>query len=152
MEIIGSILDFCLEHWVLSLIAIAVIIRIIFYFAQPKGNCKECGEGTRRTDGENVHLCENCSWQLLEKEELRQNEVLKNAEAKVSCPHDGHEMMKEFIFPDKPEKIVIDRCPHCKSIFLDSGELEKIKEEVKRSSSSGGGGFSSGLVMGMAIG
>ena len=46
-------------------------------------------------------------------------------EALRSCPVDGSRMSKEVA-----HMIVIDRCPSCRGVWLDSGELDRIKDEI----------------------
>ncbi len=42
------------------------------------------------------------------------------------CPIDGQTMQKEVSF-----MIVIDRCPRCSGVWLDGGELERLKGGVE---------------------
>ncbi|HKI73405.1 MAG TPA: zf-TFIIB domain-containing protein [Pseudomonadales bacterium] len=42
------------------------------------------------------------------------------------CPIDGETMKKEIA-----HMIVIDRCPKCQGVWLDAGELERIKGGVE---------------------
>ena len=52
--------------------------------------------------------------------------------------------------------VMIDKCPNCKSVFLDSGELQKIAEKfeseknhaVDDAESSSSSNFSTGFIMG----
>ena len=44
------------------------------------------------------------------------------------CPVDGETMAKEIA-----HMLVIDRCPKCQGVWLDSGELERIKGGVEAS-------------------
>jgi Zn-finger nucleic acid-binding protein len=53
-------------------------------------------------------------------------------------------MNKEVIF-----NVVIGRCPSCKGVWLDGGELDLVKKGI---AAGAGGDFATGLVLGMAIG
>ena len=80
--------------------------------------CARCGDKTRHlVDG--AATCENCDaeMQLLVKAE---------GENKRICPVDYTPMSKETA-----HMIVIDRCPECQGVWLDSGELERIKGGVE---------------------
>ena len=65
-------------------------------------------------------------------------ELLVDAKAEDlrPCPVDGDTMTKEIA-----HMLVIDRCPTCKGVWLDGGELERIK-----------GGVEAGALMAMASG
>ncbi len=52
--------------------------------------------------------------------------VAASGEAKRPCPSDGTPMTKEIA-----HMLVIDRCPQCSGVWLDGGELERLKEGVQ---------------------
>jgi len=54
-----------------------------------------------------------------------------------NCPRDGTPLVEEHI-----EQVVLDRCPTCKGIWLDAGELEQL-QQVNRSRGATGGVLSS---------
>jgi predicted TIM-barrel enzyme len=79
--------------------------------------CIRCGVRTR-----NLYLnkptCESC----VEHIKL----VLASArEIRRACPADGSELAKEVV-----HGVIIDRCPACKGVWLDAGEMERMNEDV----------------------
>ncbi len=76
--------------------------------------CNRCGARTRHREEGNP-TCEACA---------REMALLLEAEGEGPrpCPIDGEAMQKEVAV-----MIVIDRCPKCQGVWLDSGELEKVK-------------------------
>lgn len=98
--------------------------------------CVRCGrrvEGIADTD---LPTCEEC------REELREPEP--EGEPTRACPVDGSPMTKEIV-----HMVAIDRCPTCRGVWLDGGELELINRAV--ASGSGGRAFATSLVLGIAI-
>ena len=87
-----------------------------------KFNCIRCFAKTSNIF-ENEYICDGC-------EDL----MLMEREERVHCPSLSHgrriPMDKEVHGP-----IILDRCPVCGSVFLDKGELEKIKKHVENNSS-----------------
>jgi hypothetical protein len=79
--------------------------------------CARCGQRRREVDDENPN-CAACQEELRVKLEAA-------SEAQRACPIDGALMTKEVA-----HMIVIDRCPACKGVWLDAGELDRIKDEV----------------------
>ena len=82
--------------------------------------CARCGSKTRH-EVEGKATCEACEKEMelmldAGKEDLR------------PCPVDGETMAKEIA-----HMLVIDRCPKCQGVWLDSGELERIKGGVEAS-------------------
>ncbi len=53
-----------------------------------------------------------------------------------TCPVDGSTLLKEH-----NNEILIDRCPTCKGVWLDAGEIEAIKEAAT----------SQGMAVGMVV-
>jgi Zn-finger nucleic acid-binding protein len=45
--------------------------------------------------------------------------------------------------------VILDKCPTCRGVWLDAGELELVKEAAE---SETGDGFTTGLIIGMAVG
>ena len=85
-------------------------------FAQ---KCVRCGSRTTEScDGRPT--CEPCRREL----ELR---LAAARERQLACPIDGTEMTKAIA-----HMMVIDRCPTCRGVWLDGGELEHLKEDVAR--------------------
>ncbi len=80
--------------------------------------CARCGSKTRnKVDG--AATCESCA------EEMRLM-VKAQGESSRPCPVDGAVMKKEIA-----HMLVIDRCPDCQGVWLDGGELERIKGGVE---------------------
>lgn len=80
--------------------------------------CDRCGSRTKNTRA-GQPICETC----VEEMDLL---VKAEAESRRSCPIDGQAMSKEIA-----HMLVIDRCPKCNGIWLDGGELERIKGGVE---------------------
>ena len=79
--------------------------------------CARCGTRTKQTY-HNVPTCEACQSEI----EIR---LKADKEEPRSCPVDGATMSKEVA-----HMIVIDRCPSCKGIWLDAGELEQVSDDI----------------------
>lgn len=79
--------------------------------------CARCGRRHREVSDGSPN-CAACQ------EEIRVKLQADN-EALRSCPVDGSRMAKEVA-----HVIVIDRCPTCGGVWLDTGELDRIKDEV----------------------
>ena len=90
--------------------------------------CARCGAKTRH-EVEGKATCEACEKEMKLLVEARE-------EDRRVCPVDGKIMVKEIA-----HMIVIDRCPDCHGVWLDGGELEKMK-----------GGVEATAVMAMATG
>ena len=80
--------------------------------------CARCGTRTRKAD-EGPSICEGCQHEM-------QLAVEAQAEDSRNCPIDGARMQKEISF-----MILIDRCPSCRGVWLDGGELERLKGGVE---------------------
>jgi len=80
--------------------------------------CARCGVRTRNKV-KGAPTCEQCE---------REMQLLVQAEGESNrpCPIDGEPMKKEIA-----HMIVIDRCPTCQGVWLDGGELERIKGGVE---------------------
>ena len=81
-------------------------------------HCDRCGKRTRHTEDDKP-ICEPCAQEMALM-------VQAQGEAPRECPIDGTQMTKEIA-----HMLVIDRCPECKGVWLDSGELELFKGGVE---------------------
>jgi Zn-finger nucleic acid-binding protein len=63
----------------------------------------------------------------------RDSARLMDASRKRNCPRCDGIKLKRHLFSPK-SKVEVDHCPNCAGYWLDSGELEKIREENKRAS------------------
>jgi hypothetical protein len=79
--------------------------------------CVRCGSRTRKSFRDKP-TCEPCQQQL----ELA---LAAAQEAKRACPGDGAMLEKEVA-----HGLIIDRCPTCRGVWLDAGELERLSGEV----------------------
>ena len=77
--------------------------------------CARCGEARSQGTYEGLPTCEAC-------EQLIEAKLAAAAEDPRACPIDGTPMTKEIHL-----NIVIDRCPSCRGVWLDGGELELMK-------------------------
>ncbi len=75
--------------------------------------CSRCGN---RTGRKGDTTCDSCRATV----ELR---VQAQDEVQRLCPVDGTTMTK-----DVAHMLVLDRCPQCRGVWLDGGELEHIAE------------------------
>ena len=91
-------------------------------------HCDRCGKRTRHTEDDKP-ICEPCAQEMALM-------VQAQDESARQCPIDGAQMSKEIA-----HMIVIDRCPKCQGVWLDGGELERLK-----------GGVEAGALMAMASG
>ena len=80
--------------------------------------CDRCGRRTRQTEDDKP-ICQTCSEEMA---------LLLEAgnEIERPCPVDGTHMAKEIV-----HMLVVDRCPQCHGVWLDEGELERLKEGVQ---------------------
>jgi len=98
--------------------------------------CYRCGTRTHNKF-EDLYVCEKCELKIkIEREGTR------------TCMICNTKMKKKLI-----ETIIIDKCPKCKGIWLDGGELKKIQEISQEEGESEGhsNGMCTGLVIGMII-
>lgn len=82
--------------------------------------CARCGLKTRN-EVEGQAICEACEKEM-------QLLVEAKSEDTRPCPVDGAMMKKEIA-----HMIVVDRCSKCQGVWLDGGELEKLKGGVEAS-------------------
>ena len=80
--------------------------------------CHRCGTRTRHKEDDQA-ICEAC----VEEMNLLVDATEESARA---CPVDGAQMSKEIA-----HMLVIDRCPSCQGVWLDGGELERLKGGVE---------------------
>ena len=80
-----------------------------------RAKCERCGKRFNAGSDEKP-ICGSCADEL---------NLLVEAcnEQKRSCPIDGATMSKSIV-----HMVVIDRCPECRGVWLDGGELEKVYE------------------------
>ena len=79
--------------------------------------CVRCGSRTRQTY-QDKPTCAPCRSEL----ELA---LVAAREEKRHCPADGVTLAKEIA-----HGIVIDRCPQCRGVWLDAGELERMNSDA----------------------
>jgi hypothetical protein len=80
--------------------------------------CDRCGQRTRNEE-DGQPICDSCAQEM--------QLILDAAEENThSCPLDGSAMKKEIA-----HMIVIDRCPQCKGVWLDGGELDKLTGDLR---------------------
>ena len=80
--------------------------------------CSRCNRRTRHSyDG--TPTCEACEQEIKAR-------LSAAREAARLCPMDQVSMEKEVVIG-----LVIDRCPECKGVWLDAGELEQIRRTEK---------------------
>ncbi len=95
--------------------------------------CARCGEQRTRSALDDIPTCPTCETTVLQ--------AKLGAEDYHSCPMDGTPMKKELI-----HKLVIDRCPKCRGVWLDAQELDAIQKTVTQEA------YSNGLMLGMIVG
>ena len=80
--------------------------------------CDRCGTRTRNEEGDKP-VCPAC---------VQEMELMLEAsqEAARACPVDGVKMGKEVA-----HMLVIDRCPSCNGVWMDGGELERMKGDLQ---------------------
>lgn len=95
--------------------------------------CVRCDKLRTKREFEGLPTCDECELKLRTIQEPRRR-----------CPVDGGEMSKEVI-----QNVVIDRCPTCAGVWLDSGELELVKKRIEAGVPDN---FATGFVVGMIVG
>ncbi|HIG44489.1 MAG: zf-TFIIB domain-containing protein [bacterium] len=80
--------------------------------------CDRCGRKTRHKQDDKP-ICEPCEHEMALL-------VAAKGETTQPCPIDGEAMNKEIA-----HMIVVDRCPKCQGVWLDGGELERLKGGVE---------------------
>ncbi len=79
--------------------------------------CVRCGTRTRAVY-QGKPTCDACREQL----ELA---ITGAAEEKRACPVEGAVLAKEIV-----HGVIIDRCPTCRGVWLDAGEMERMNQDV----------------------
>ncbi|MFT7559735.1 MAG: hypothetical protein ACI93R_001650 [Flavobacteriales bacterium] len=77
-----------------------------------KTRCIHCTVNSTKREFEDQPTCAECK-----------TKILIGRETSRKCPVDGSTLLKE-----SSNEIIVDRCPTCKGIWLDAGELKAIKE------------------------
>ena len=80
--------------------------------------CVRCGKQRTKREFEGLPTCSPCEQALAAKARAEGEETR-------TCTLDGAAMSKEVVL-----NVVIDRCPECKGVWLDGGELELIRSAV----------------------
>jgi hypothetical protein len=80
--------------------------------------CDRCGKRTRHKEGDQP-ICETCAQEMALMIEA-------SSESERLCPVDGQKMSKEIA-----HMLVVDRCPTCQGVWLDGGELERLRGGVE---------------------
>ena len=79
--------------------------------------CVRCGTRTR-SQYEGKPTCDPCREEL----ELA---LVAAREVTRSCPADAAALTKEIV-----HGVIIDRCPTCRGVWLDAGEMERMNSDV----------------------
>ena len=77
--------------------------------------CARCGKKRTRKEFAGVPTCDECHQTL----ELK---LAASKESPRACPIDQAAMQKEVV-----SNVIVDRCPRCKGVWLDGGELELLR-------------------------
>ena len=80
--------------------------------------CARCGKQRTREEVQGIPTCKAC-------QELLEKRLEAAREATQPCPVDGAGMKKEIVM-----SLIIDRCPSCKGVWLDGGELEQLEGAI----------------------
>ena len=79
--------------------------------------CDRCGKRTRNEDN-GKPICDGCAREM--------QLVLEAANENIhQCPLDASPMKKEIA-----HMIIVDKCPTCHGVWLDGGELEKLRDDL----------------------
>ncbi len=109
---------------IMSLLTVNSKRYIMNWFKKSK-ICTHCNDNKTKREFENQPTCPECK-----------TKILIGRESIRVCPIDGSTLLKEH-----NNEILIDRCPKCKGVWLDAGEIEAIKEAAQ----------SEGLAIGMVF-
>jgi hypothetical protein len=94
--------------------------------------CARCGARRTRETYEGLVTCGPCK-------ELIEAKLAAARESRRLCPVDGAAMAKEIVL-----KLILDRCPTCRGVWLDGGELESMRDTISE-------GLSRALIRGMMM-
>ena len=89
-------------------------------------------------EGVDLDFCDGCKGMWFDKDEMAfmaelpedmpDHDVQRDAQAtEYTCPRCGDVKLEQMKFV-KAEDLVIERCPQCRGIFLDKGELPKVEK------------------------
>ncbi len=81
--------------------------------------CVRCGNARTRSTYEGLPTCDAC-------QQILQAKLKAETEDRRLCPLDGVVMSKEVVL-----NVVVDRCPACKGMWLDGGELELMRSGIE---------------------
>jgi hypothetical protein len=81
--------------------------------------CVRCGKKRTHATYEGLPTCDVC-------QKLLEARLKAEAEDRRLCPLDGASMSKEIVF-----NVVVDRCPSCKGMWLDGGELDLLRAGIE---------------------
>lgn len=81
--------------------------------------CVRCGNKRTKETYDGLPTCDQCRAAL----EAR---LRADAEERRVCPLDGIAMSKEIVW-----NVVVDRCPTCRGMWLDGGELDLVKTGIE---------------------
>lgn len=80
--------------------------------------CDRCGQRTRNEE-EGKPVCDSCVQEM--------QMILDAAQENIRlCPVDASPMQKEIA-----HMLVIDKCPTCRGVWLDGGELDKLTGDLQ---------------------
>ena len=80
--------------------------------------CARCGRKRTREEYEGLPTCPSCRELLERKLEASREEI-------HVCPIDGQRLDKEIVL-----SVIADRCPACHGVWLDGGELERLRGAI----------------------
>jgi Transcription factor zinc-finger len=79
--------------------------------------CVRCGARTRNVY-QGKPTCDPCR-------EYLELALAQAREVKRACPADNATLAKEIV-----HGVIIDRCPTCRGVWLDAGEMERMNQDV----------------------
>lgn len=95
--------------------------------------CARCGTTRTKDEFEGLPTCDRCELEIqAEREEQR------------PCPMCTTAMEKTVVL-----NVTVDKCPSCRGVWLDGGELDMLKQAIEDGA---GSDLATGMVLGMAIG
>ena len=97
--------------------------------------CPECSKPFHvlTADGIDIDCCLTCNSTWYDPSELktltnREKDVpsddLKSRKSKYTCPQCRVRMI-EYVY-NKPDNLLVDRCPSCECVYLENGELVRV--------------------------
>ena len=94
-------------------------------------HCARCGDTRTKKEFEGLPTCEKCELEIqADREETR------------PCPGCSAEMEKSVVL-----NIIVDKCPSCRGVWLDAGELDLLKKAIEDGESD----LAIGMCLGMAM-